>query len=81
MLGTIEPGKTADLVVLDRDYMNIPEKEISEIQPLMTLLSGIFVYVHRQFAQEYNLRPAGATISTYEELLKRRPAGSTGGGG
>ena len=38
--GSLEPGKWADLVVLDRNYMTIPEEEISEIQALMTLLGG-----------------------------------------
>ena len=31
-LGSVEPGKWADLVVLDRNYMTIPEEESSEIR-------------------------------------------------
>jgi hypothetical protein len=78
-LGSIEPGKWADLVVLDRDYMTIPVEQIHEIQPQVTVFDGKIVFVHSQFAQEYNVRPAGAVISTYDELIARRP--DTGGGG
>lgn len=43
-LGTIEPGKCADLVVLDRDITAIPTEEISEAQVLMTIVDGRVVY-------------------------------------
>ena len=72
-LGSIEPGKFADLVVIDHDYMSIPEDDISEIRSLMTLLGGKFIFLHTDFASEYNLRPTGAVISTLEELENRRP--------
>ncbi len=78
-LGSIEPGKFADLVVLDHDYMSIPEEDISEIRSLLTLLGGKFIFLHNDFAREYNLRPVGAVISTLEELENRRPR-SFGGG-
>ena len=42
--GSIEPGKLADLVVLDRDYLTCPEDQIKDIQPLMTILEGKIVY-------------------------------------
>jgi hypothetical protein len=43
-LGTLEVGKLADLVVLDRDYMNIPADEIFDIQPVITMVGGRVVY-------------------------------------
>ncbi len=43
-LGTLEAGKLADLVVLDRDYLTIPVDEIREIQPVMTMVAGEVVY-------------------------------------
>jgi predicted amidohydrolase YtcJ len=42
--GSIESGKLADLVVIDRDYLNCPEQEIRDIQPVMTILNGRIVY-------------------------------------
>jgi cytosine/adenosine deaminase-related metal-dependent hydrolase len=72
-LGSLETGKLADLVVLDRDYMAIPVEQIHEIQPQVTVFDGKIVFVHSQFAQEYSLRPAGAVVSTYEALMARRP--------
>jgi predicted amidohydrolase YtcJ len=43
-LGTLEVGKLADLVVLDRDYMTVPVDEIFDIQPVMTMVGGRIVY-------------------------------------
>jgi predicted amidohydrolase YtcJ len=43
-LGSIQPGKYADLVVLDRDYFAIPADQIKEIKPLMTMVGGKVVY-------------------------------------
>ena len=70
-LGSLEPGKKADLVVLDRDYLTIPIEEIAQIQALMTLFDGEIVYLHPLFSQEYQLRPDGALIGTFRELVTR----------
>ncbi|MBZ5632607.1 MAG: amidohydrolase [Acidobacteriia bacterium] len=43
-LGSIQPGKLADLVVLDRDYLTIPADQIKDIKPLMTVVGGRVVY-------------------------------------
>ena len=43
-LGSIEKGKLADLVVLDRDYMTIPEDQIRDIKPLLTMVGGKIVF-------------------------------------
>ncbi len=39
-LGSLEPGKLADLVVLSDDIMTIPEERIPETRVLATLLAG-----------------------------------------
>ena len=72
-LGSIEPAKFADLLVLDRDYMSMPVDEISEMRPLMTMKGGQFILLRTDFSDEYNLEPAGAEIGTLEELRARRP--------
>ncbi|MGH7540206.1 MAG: amidohydrolase family protein, partial [Gemmatimonadota bacterium] len=42
--GTIEVGKLADFVVLDRDPTAVPPDEIHTIQVLMTIVGGRVVY-------------------------------------
>jgi predicted amidohydrolase YtcJ len=43
-LGSIAPGKLADLVVLDRDYLTIPADQIKDIQPVLTMVGGKVVW-------------------------------------
>ena len=40
LMGTIEVGKFADMVVIDRDIFECPTKEIKDIQALNTYLAG-----------------------------------------
>jgi hypothetical protein len=42
--GSIEVGKSADMVVLDKDLFNIPAKDISKTNVMMTLFKGRIVY-------------------------------------
>ena len=43
-LGAIAPGKLADLVVLDRDYLTVPVDQIKDIKSVMTMVGGRIVY-------------------------------------
>jgi hypothetical protein len=43
-LGSLEPGKRADLVVLSEDVFTCPEDRIPEIRPTLTLLDGEIVF-------------------------------------
>jgi predicted amidohydrolase YtcJ len=42
--GSLETGKLADLVVIDRDYLTVPEDEIRNIQPIMAIVDGQIAY-------------------------------------
>jgi predicted amidohydrolase YtcJ len=43
-LGSLAPGKCADLLVLDRDYLTVPGDEIKDIKPVLTMVGGKIVY-------------------------------------
>jgi len=42
--GSLELGKLADLVIIDRDYLTCPEDDIKKIEPVMTILNGRIAY-------------------------------------
>lgn len=44
VMGSITPGKLADLVVLDRDIFSIEPMEIADTQVVMTIFDGRIVY-------------------------------------
>jgi hypothetical protein len=42
--GSIEPGKLADMVVLDRDILSVPVEEIKDVAVDLTIVGGIVRY-------------------------------------
>ncbi len=42
--GAIVPGMLADFIVLDRDYLTVPEDDIRFLRPVMTVVGGRVVY-------------------------------------
>ena len=44
MLGSIEKGKYADLVVLSGDFLAVPDDRISTLEPDLTVVSGNVVF-------------------------------------
>ena len=47
--GTLEPGRLADLAVLDKPFLTVPAGEIHAIRSLLTLLSGKVVWSQAPF--------------------------------
>jgi predicted amidohydrolase YtcJ len=43
-VGSLETGKQADFIVLDRDLMRVPEDEIPQVRVLQTWVAGQQVY-------------------------------------
>lgn len=46
VLGSIEPGKLADMVVLGEDILKIQEEKIKDISIEMTIIEGKIIYKH-----------------------------------
>jgi predicted amidohydrolase YtcJ len=49
VLGSLERGKYADLLVLNNDYFTVPEREIRKIKPLLTMVGGKIIYQAENF--------------------------------
>lgn len=45
-LGSLEQGKWADFILLDKDYFKVPEQEIRDIQVKQTWIAGQLRYSH-----------------------------------
>ena len=43
-LGSIQPGRFADLVVTDKDYLTVPAEQIKDIKSVLTIVGGRIVY-------------------------------------
>ena len=50
-IGALAPGRYADLLVLDRDYLTVPEDDIKDIRPMLTMVGGKVVYAAPPFAE------------------------------
>lgn len=59
VLGSLEPGKWADLVVIDRDFLSIPDDEIRKTKVLLTAVGGKIVHTEAAFAQAEGLPQIG----------------------
>jgi predicted amidohydrolase YtcJ len=43
-IGTIEPGRLADLVVLNQDYFAVPDADLRRTRSVMTVVDGKIVH-------------------------------------
>ena len=43
-LGSIQAGRFADMVVIDKDYLTVPAEQIKDITSVMTIVGGRIVY-------------------------------------
>ena len=62
VIGTLEQGKFADVVVLNKDYFDetaVPDLMLKTVRPLMTLVGGEVLYLDPDLANEFNTEPVG----------------------
>ena len=61
-IGTLETGKLADFVVLNKDYFTIPEPDIPTAFPLMVVTGGKTIVLREEYAKELGAAPAGPQL-------------------
>jgi len=73
-IGSIETGKFADLIVLERDFLTVPDEELGRNRVLLTMVGGQVVAAIDAFAGM--VAPQREVISARARVLS--PRGSTG---
>jgi predicted amidohydrolase YtcJ len=58
-LGSLEPGKLADYLVLNKDYFAVPSRMIRTVRPLMTVVGGDTIYLDPGYAAELGRESVG----------------------
>ncbi|MBI2822620.1 MAG: amidohydrolase family protein [Acidobacteria bacterium] len=66
-LGSLEVGKFADLLVIDRDYFTIPEDEILKVRPLMTMVGGRMIVLQEALAKDFGIPAVGPAYGFKDE--------------
>lgn len=61
-LGSLETGKLADLVVLNKDYFTVPEEEIAKLYPVMTIVGGKIEVLRTEYAKQLGREAIGPQI-------------------
>jgi predicted amidohydrolase YtcJ len=70
-LGTLEPGKFADFVVLSKDYFTIPDKDIPTVYPLMVVIGGKTQVLRDEYAKELGQSATGPQLKfSWEDTYK-----------
>jgi predicted amidohydrolase YtcJ len=78
-IGSIEPKKLADFVVLDKDFLTMPEDEIGQIDPVLTVVGGEVAYSQPAFASSVGLPVVGFQNSR-DHWLRGTPEDAKRGG-
>ena len=70
LLGTLEVGKFADLLVTDRDYFTVPVDDILKVRPLMTMLGGKMMVLQESLADQFGIAPVGPAFGFTDEEVE-----------
>ena len=58
-LGSLEEGRFADLLIIDRDYFTVPVDDILKVHPLMTMVGGKMIVLQAPLARDFGVQPVG----------------------
>ncbi len=67
--GSLEPGKLADLVVLDRDYFTVPDDQLRKIESVMTIVDGEITYASGDL-RDYDTNPLPEISPAWSPVAK-----------
>jgi len=71
-LGSIEVGKYADIAVLDRNYIQVRQDGLNEINVLVTIVGGKVVYTEPDYANRKGLPQVGYRGNLGSVLIRGR---------
>ena len=67
--GSIEVGKLGDIVILSKDYFEIPEEEVKNIAAVLTIVGGKIVYATEEFSkyapQQLPVKPTWSPVAFF----------------
>ena len=66
-IGSLEVGKLADMVILDRDYFTVPVDDILKVRPLMTMIGGRIQVLQGSLAGEFGMPAVGPEYGFRDE--------------
>ncbi|MCH8015083.1 MAG: amidohydrolase family protein [Acidobacteria bacterium] len=66
-LGTLEVGKFADLIILDRDYFTVPVDDLLKIRVPMTMVGGKIIQLQASLASEFGVTSIGPVYDFSDE--------------
>ena len=66
-LGSLEEGKMADFMVMDRDYFTIAVDDILKIRPLMTMVGGRMIVLQQSLANDFGVDQVGPAYTFSDE--------------
>jgi predicted amidohydrolase YtcJ len=80
-IGSLQKGKLADLIILEKNFMEVPEEEVGRNRVLVTVVGGEVVFIADDAANFVQLGGITAKFPNhYEDPLNKRLAARTIGG-